>query len=256
MNILIIEDEKLAAERLEQLVNKIEKESNILAKLDSIQKAVKWFASGNKADLVFMDIQLADGLCFEIFEKVEISFPVVFTTAYDEYAIKAFKVNSIDYLLKPINEEDLANAFQKFHKLNNNANPAFDNQQKILQLEKTIQSTYKKYKNRFVVKTGDHLNFVPVAEIDCFFSRDKASYLYRSDKRQMLVDYSLDQVEEMVDPQQFFRVSRKFIVQLESIKDVIAYSNSRLKIILKNGEPEEIVVSREKVGDFKDWLDG
>ncbi|GAA4397498.1 LytTR family DNA-binding domain-containing protein [Nibrella viscosa] len=254
MNVLIIEDEKLAAERLQQLVERLDEAITVLARVDSVKKAVQYLSATPPLDLIFMDIQLADGLSFDIFERVEVTSPVIFTTAYNEYAIKAFKVNSIDYLLKPIQESDLQQAYAKFRKLSPQESLSRQ-QESIVKLDEAFQRLTKQYKSRFVVKVGEHLHFVPVEQIDCFFSRDKGTFIQRSDKRNLVIDYPLEVVEELVNPALFFRVSRKFIVNLNAIRDVVAYSNSRLRLFLKSGEPEEIIVSREKVQVFRDWLD-
>jgi DNA-binding LytR/AlgR family response regulator len=248
MELVIIEDEKLAAERLQLLIEKLDPDLRVVQRISSVKKAVEYFSGGARPDLVMMDIQLADGLSFEIFEQVEMLSPVIFTTAYNEYAIKAFKVNSVDYLLKPITEQELGAALRKFRKTAASATTS-------PQLDRAIRQITQKYKSRFVIKIGDRLVFVPVEQIDCFFSQDKATFLQRNDKRRMAIDYPLDALEELLDPQCFYRVNRKFIIYLHAIRDVVAYSNSRLRLYLNSGEPEEIIVSREKVTAFRDWLD-
>jgi DNA-binding LytR/AlgR family response regulator len=256
MKVLIIEDEKLAAERLKHLLEK-EFDASILGSAASIKSAVKWISENPVPELIFMDIQLADGLSFEIFEQVEVPAPVIFTTAFDEYALKAFKVNSIDYLLKPVDRENLHRAIEKYKRLvGSHTSHAEKNAGYISQLEQFLKTSSRKYKNRFVVKIGEHLQFIPIENIDCFYSMEKATFIYRDDKRNLPVDFTMDKLEELLDPEKFFRVSRKFIIRLDSIKDVISYSNSRLKILLKNSEPEEIIVARERVGEFKGWMEG
>ena len=249
--ILIIEDEKPAAEWLRQLILKLNPQISILAVIDSVNGAEEWFQNNLPPDLVFMDIQLADGLSFEIFERVQIVCPVIFTTAYEEYAIKAFKVNSIDYLLKPIAYNELESAFKKFElSLQNTPSPPT-----LELLNKVKEMLRKEYKTRFVIKTGEHLRSVPVEDVLFFYSLDKASYLCTSDFKTYLVDYSLDRILEMVDERRFFRINRKYILSNQSIADIVVYSNSRLKIKLKKKDEENIVVSRDKVSAFKEWLD-
>lgn len=251
--VLIIEDEKPAAEWLSQLIRKFDPRISILAHIDSVRDAQEWFQNNTAPDLAFMDIQLADGLSFDIFEKVKVPCPVIFTTAYQEYAIKAFKVNSIDYLLKPIAWEDLEAAFHKFKSQLSIAPAPSSITTEIL--DKVKEMMHKQYKTRFVIKVGDHLKSIPVEDILFFYSLDKGTYLCTSDYKNYLVDYSLDRISEMVDEQRFFRINRKYILSNQSIADIVVYSNSRLKIKLKKPDEDSIIVSREKVQDFKDWLD-
>jgi len=251
--ILVIEDEKPAAEWLQQLIRKFDSGISILAVIDSVRGAEEWFRQNPSPDLVFMDIQLADGLSFEIFERVKVDCPVIFTTAYEEYAIRAFKVNSIDYLLKPIAYNELEAAFLKFGNRNRNIHePSLV----TLDLLNTVkQMLQKQYKTRFVIKVGEHLKSIPVEEIMFFYSLEKASYLVTADFKTYLIDYSLDRISEMVDEHRFFRINRKYILNNQSIADVVFYSNSRLKIKLKKPDEESIIVSRDKVQAFKEWLD-
>lgn len=251
--VLIIEDEKPAADWLKQLILKFDQQISVLAVLDSVSGAEEWFRHHSAPDLVFMDIQLADGLSFEIFERVKVPCPVIFTTAYEEYAVKAFKVNSIDYLLKPIAWSELEAAMQKFGKqfLKVQAAPLVT----VELLSKVKEMLRKQYKTRFIIKVGEHLKSIPVEEILYFYSLEKATYLCTSDFRTYLIDYSLDRISEMVDEQRFFRINRKYILSNLSIADIVVYSNSRLKIKLKKADEEPIIVSRDKVADFKEWLD-
>ncbi len=252
MRVLIIEDEVMAAERLEAMIRKAIPGVDILGILDSISSAVPWFTENEAPDLAFFDIQLADGLSFEVFEKAEVGCPVIFTTAFDEYALKAFKVNSIDYLLKPIDYDELKTAIDKYRSLNDGQPISIPRSQDI---DAVLKMLTRKYKARFVVKVGERIRSVPVEEIQCFYSMDKASYLQTADNRHYVMDDSLEQVEGLVDPEKYFRVSRKFIIALEAIEDIISYSNSRLKISLKQPAEEDIIVSREKVKEFKGWLE-
>lgn len=250
--ILIIEDEKPAAEWLRNLILKFDPAISILNVIDSVGVAVEWFNQNPAPDLVFMDIQLADGLSFEIFERVQVPCPVIFTTAYQEYAIKAFKVNSIDYLLKPVSFPELETAFQKFgSQFQQAASPAVT----LELLSKVKEMLRKPFKTRFVIKVGEHLKSIEVEDILFFYSLDKATYLCTRDFKIYLIDYSLDRITEMVDDHQFFRINRKYILSNQSIADIVHYSNSRLKIKLKKPDEESIIVSRDKVTAFKEWLD-
>ncbi|MDP3645244.1 MAG: LytTR family DNA-binding domain-containing protein [Bacteroidota bacterium] len=251
--VLIIEDEKPAAEWLRKLILKFDPRITVLATLDSVGCTVEWFQQNQAPDLVFMDIQLSDGLSFGIFEQVQVPCPVIFTTAYEEYAIKAFKVNSIDYLLKPISFDELEIALLKFRNQEKSVQPV---QAVTIELLNKVQEMLRKqYKTRFVIKVGEHLKSVPVEEILFFYSLEKATYLCTADFRTYLVDYSLDRIAEMVDERRFFRINRKYMLSNLSIADIVVYSNSRLKIKLKKPGEENIIVSRDKVPAFKEWLD-
>ena len=252
MRVLIIEDEVIAAERLQEMILKVIPEVTILGLLDSISSAVDWFGKNEGPDLAFFDIQLADGLSFEIFEQADVSCPVIFTTAYDEYALRAFKVNSIDYLLKPIDHDELKTAIDKYRSIHATTEEAPMSSQNI---DNVLRLLTRQYKSRFVVKVGEHIRSISTDDIICFYSMAKASYIQTSEDRHYVMDHSLEQVEALVDPAHFFRVNRKFIIHLESISDIISYSNSRLKVILKKPTEEEIIVAREKVKDFKSWLE-
>ncbi len=251
--VLIIEDEKPAADWLKQLILKFDSQIIVLAVIDSVSGAVEWFQQNPLPDLAFMDIQLADGLSFDIFEQIKVICPVIFTTAYEEYAIKAFKVNSVDYLLKPIAYTELDAAFQKFgdRVQSSQAVPSVT----VELLNKVKEMLRKQYKTRFVIKVGEHLKSITVEDILFFYSLEKATYLCTADFKTYLVDYSLDRISEMIDEHRFFRINRKYILSNQSIADIIFYSNSRLKIKLKKPDEESIIVSRDKVPAFKEWLD-
>jgi len=251
MNVLIIEDEKLAAERLISLITQYDPNIKVVGNCDSVSASVKWFNSNPVPDLAFLDIQLADGLSFEIFDQTIIDCPVIFTTAFDEYAIKAFKVNSIDYLLKPIDYEEISAAIDKFKRTQVKVSTptphhAFD---------KVLQILSNNYKKRFVIKVGEHIRSIPVEEILYFYSYEKATYLLTSENRNYVIDYPLEQIESLVDPGLFFRVNRKYIISMNSFTDIISYSNSRLKIELLHSNDHDVIVAREKVKEFKKWLD-
>lgn len=251
MKVLIVEDESMAAKRLTKLLQEANPAIEVLAQLDSVKRAVNWLRE-NTADLLFFDIQLADGLSFEILEQVQVSAPIVFTTAFDEYAIQAFKLNSIDYLLKPIDPEELGNALSKYDKLfsQKEAQPM-----NMALLEQAMQMMTKKYKERFVVKIGEHIHTIPTLNTAYFFSQEKATYLQTIEKNRFIIDYTLEQVEQLINPEQFFRINRKYLVSLEAVKDIVAYSNSRLRLILKHSDEMDAIVSRDKVQEFKKWLD-
>ncbi len=254
MRILLIEDEKLAADRLANMLLRLDSTAEIVATVLSVRKAVAMLQLRPRLDLIFMDIQLADGLSFEIFEQVPVEAPVIFTTAYDAYAIKAFKVNSIDYLLKPIDEEELHTALEKFRKLNRQTN-AVAPQLGALEQAMQLLNGGKNYKSRFVVKVGEHLHMIPIEEIDYFYSFEKATFMQCSTGKRYVIDYTMEQVEQLVDPKRFFRVNRGYLISLRALKDIVTWSNSRFKLELRHPAPSEVVVSREKVQQFKAWLD-
>ena len=243
MKIVIIEDEKPAARLLKRKVENLNCE--VIAVLSSVTESIEWFLSNEHPDLVLVDIQLSDGLSFEIFEQVEIKSSVIFTTAYDEYALKAFKLNSIDYLLKPIDENELKAAIEKFLSLQNKT--VFNQQN----LNNISPSNFKK---RFVVKTGNIIKIIDVNDIECFYSAFKSSFLTTNESRSFALDDSLENIEKEVSTNDFFRVNRQFLINLKAIKEISIYSNSRLKISLNNYKEEEIIVSREKVQAFKEWI--
>ena len=250
MNIIIIEDEKPAARLLQRKVEKSGLKVNQM--LHSVEESIAWFQTNNHPDLIFLDIQLSDGLSFEIFEKIEIKSAVIFTTAYDEYALRAFKLNSIDYLLKPIDEDDLEIAINKFQSQKQKPElQQFDFEQIKRMLVNPAEKTFK---TRFTVKIGQHLKVITTDEIECFYSENKGTYIHTIDNRDYLIDSILEVVENELDPKNFFRVSRKFIVPLKAIREIQVHSNSRLKVILPTYKEDEVIVSREKVQEFKTWL--
>lgn len=253
MRILIVEDEPLAAAQLAAQIAAIKPQAQILAVCDTVQSAVSWIKNNPSPDLSFFDIQLGDGLSFEIFEQVEFKQPVIFTTAFNQYAIQAFKVNSIDYLLKPIEKTDLKRALSKYDNLSQPTTSGISSQA----LEEIIFSLKKKnYKERFLVKVGSHLRVAETEDILYFYSFQKGTYLKLNDGKDYLLDQTLEQVEQLINPADFFRINRKFLVSLKSINDVIAYSNSRLKLKVQHPIDDEFLVAREKVKLFKEWLEG
>jgi DNA-binding LytR/AlgR family response regulator len=250
MRIVIIEDERPAANRLIRLLEEYFGGEEFIQGLDSVKKSIQWFAENPNPDLIFCDIQLADGISFEIFEQVKLSTPIIFTTAYDHYAIKAFQVNAIDYLLKPIDPEELARSISKFKA--NQLKPNFDLEAlKELLLPKTTN-----FKSRFLVKFGEKIQSIGIEEVTFFFSEARVTFLQTKEGKQFVLDQTLEQIESQVDPVSFFRLNRKYLCSFPSISDIFTYSNSRLKIKLHNCQDDDILISREKTADFKIWLDG
>ncbi|MGO4911895.1 LytR/AlgR family response regulator transcription factor [Leeuwenhoekiella sp. W20_SRS_FM14] len=251
MNVLVIEDEKPAARRLTRMLEALA--LNVQAQLNSVEEAVNWFSSNKHPDLIFLDIQLSDGLSFEIFDAVDVTSAIIFTTAYDEYALQAFKLNSIDYLLKPIDDEELEAAVTKFRKQNTTTQDVklnFDDIRKLL----GVNPVEREYKKRFTVKIGQHLKMITIEDVVCFYSENKGTYARTLDKRDYLLDTTLELLENELAPDVFFRVSRKYFVNVQAIQDIISYTNSRLQIKLKSADDLEIIVSRERVKDFKLWI--
>ncbi len=250
MNIIIIEDEKPAARLLQRKIEKLG--YGITTLLHSVEESLFWFQNNDHPDLIFLDIQLSDGLSFEIFEKIDIKSAVIFTTAFDAYALRAFKLNSIDYLLKPIDEEELATAISKFanqFQVNSVSNLDFEAIKRML-----VNPISKEYRKRFSVKIGQQIKVIDVVEIECLYSENKGTYIHTLDNRDYLIDSSLEVVEAELDPKDFFRISRKYIIPLHSVKEIQLYSNSRLKISLPTYKADEVIVARERVSDFKEWL--
>jgi DNA-binding LytR/AlgR family response regulator len=254
INALIIEDEKPAANHLQKLVNEAGYEITVGAVLGSVKAAVKWFDNYPHPDLVFMDIQLSDGLSFEIFNFVKISCPVIFTTAYEEYAIRAFKVNSIDYLLKPVSPEALKFALEKFiSQIQIKLNPYDDIFH--FQVGKVMQLLTQKYKSRFVVNAGVHIRSVETGSINCFYSQGKSTYLLDSTGKSYDINYTLEQLEQLCDPGSFFRINRKYLVNRNAIADIISYSANVLKVKINLITDEDTLTSRSRLKEFRQWLE-
>lgn len=251
MRIIIIEDEKPSARRLHRMIERLD--LTVETMLHSVEEALDWFQNNQHPDLIFLDIQLSDGLSFEIFEHIDIKSAVIFTTAYDEYALQAFKLNSIDYLLKPIDEDDLAKAVSKYKERLPQQQAVtldFNDIKKLL-----VNPIEREYKKRFSVKVGQHLKLINIDEIECFYSENKGTYAYTTEGRNYLLDLTLEQLEDELEPQTFFRISRKFFVNINAIKDMISYTNSRLQVKLNNYNEQDVIVARERVKDFKLWLE-
>lgn len=252
LKVLIIEDEAPAAKRLEKMLNEIEPGTQVLDTIVSVASAVKWFRENNCPDLVLSDIQLSDGISFEIFRQVETDCPVIFITAFDQYAIDAFKVNSIDYLLKPVKKNELESAISKFKKMN--MEPATSN----LDINKLLQAYESKsqvYKKRFVVKYGEHIKTINTEDIAYFYTEDKVNFLTTHEGRRYIIDFNLDQLEGLLQPKQFFRINRQYIISIQSIGEMFAYTKGRVLIKLKPATKDETVVSTERSASFKLWLD-
>lgn len=248
MKVVIIEDERPAAERLVHMLEQAVDGINIIARLESVEESINWFVANSSPDLIFMDIQLDDGVSFEIFESVRIEAPVIFTTAYDQYAVRAFKVNSVDYLLKPISRESLEAALKKYRQI-------FGAGEVSEKITKVFEQLVNPWKTRFFVKIGTHFQSIPVDEIVAFFVEEKCSFLRTRNGKSYAVDYSLDQLQKKVNPSEFFRINRNFMVNIECITEIISYSTTRLKLKLLNLTDDGLIVSRDKASEFKLWLD-
>lgn len=249
--VLIVEDEIPAASRLEKMVMQANDEYNIVAKLESIADTVLWLKQNEAPDLILMDIQIADGLCFDIFKKADVTSPVIFTTAYDEYALEAFKVNSIDYLLKPIKKEELHRALQKFEKLNFKV-PAADY---INIGEKVAKKQHSKLL-RIIVRYADVIKAIDLNEVAYFYTENKINFVCTKTNERYGIDYNLEEMEHLVDEVKFFRINRQFIININAIAKMFNYSKSRIKMVLNPPSEIETIVSTERAADFKKWLTG
>ena len=249
MNVLIIEDEKIAANNLEKMLHQIDENIHVQDKIDSIKSAVKWLGT-NKTDLIFLDIHLADGISFKIFEHVKIQPPIIFTTAYDQYAIKAFKVNSIDYLLKPIEIRELEQSLNKFKELIRMKNTGTIDYNSLIDL----LSNKTEYQQRFIVRYGQKVKSIKITSIAYFNVIDENVFLCTKDNKNYPIDYSLDKLENILAPKEFFRINRQFIVSYDAIENMFFLSKSRIKIILKQKPDKETIVSYSRLSDFKKWL--
>jgi len=250
MKVLIIEDELPALEKLERYILKYDNSSEIVGRLTGITEAVSWLQNGtSNIDIVFMDIQLSDGLSFEIFNQVTLNKPVIFVTAFDEYAIDAFKVNSIDYILKPITFTEVSKALNKYK----NLKKSYGNQE-YANITKALTNTT--YKDRFLVRMGNHIYSIKASEIALFYAEGRTVFLMTHDHKKYVLDYKLEDLSKVLDPKQFYRTNRTFIINLNAITDVLIYSKSRLKVITHVTIDKDIIVSRERVSNFKQWYEG
>jgi two-component system, LytTR family, response regulator len=255
MKVIIVEDEVPAAEKLERYLQKYDSGIRIVARFDSVAGTTEWLRNNQDSiDLMFMDIQLIDGLSFQIFQQLQIYKPVIFTTAFNEFALDAFKVNSIDYLLKPITFTDLSASLKKLETLRQHLQWNKDQTERVQQVFSSLKT--KDYKTRFMVKLGEHIRSITADQISLFYADGRDVYLVTAQNRKFIIDYTLESLEDILDPGLFYRLNRTFIVNINAIKDVLVYSNSRLKITLQQEFDKEIIVSREKVGEFKEWFDG
>jgi len=253
MKVLIIEDEPLAQQELRRLLTRVAPQVEVMACLDSIEDSVDWLAHSEPPDLIFLDIQLSDGSSFTIFDQITVSIPVIFTTAYNEYALQAFRVNSIDYLLKPVEEEALSAALQKLNSLREQfgGKTAAPSQQ---QINTPLPIPRSEYKTRFLTTIGDRIRYVPVEQIAYFFAEDNTVYVVTQDRKKYILDYTLDQLDTLVDPKQFYRITRKYLAHISAIGDVSRYFNSRLKVALTPATDDEILISRVRVPGFLAWM--
>lgn len=250
MKVVIIEDEKLSADHLALLLKKVDASIEIVKYIDTVKSTVKIFQDGLPCDLIFMDIHLADGNSFAVFDQIAIKTPIIFTTAFDNYAIQAFKQNSIDYILKPVSLQDVQFALDKFNKQQQASNELV-----LKNIASAFQQLNHQYKTRFIVKTGETIDTISVEDIHHFETKESLTSLITKNGKRYIVDYSLDELENQLQPQNFFRINRKIILHIQSIKKVKTYSNSRLIISADRIQGDEQIVSRERVVDFKKWLD-
>lgn len=250
MRLLIVEDEPPAAKRLSQLLLKMRPGTDICAALDSVEGTLRWLQEHPPPDLAFFDIQLGDGLSFDIFQQSAFIGPVIFTTAYDQYALKAFKQDSIDYLLKPIDEKELEQALHKFER--RQQSPATLSPQVVQSLIQSL--TQPEYQSRFIIKTGQQLSYIPAQQIRYFYSEDGIVFAQMEDRKRHALDYTLDALEPLLDPASFFRLSRKVIANIQSVQKVALLFNGRLLITLRPAADFEVTVSRDRASDFKRWL--
>ncbi len=253
MNILIIEDEHIAGKRLKKIIQELRPEAHIIGVLDSVESAVNWFRSHHMPDLIFMDIQLADGDSFEIINQVKIKSPIIFTTAFNEYTLKAFKVNSVDYLLKPIKVDEVSQSLLKFDTLYSGAG---SNNMDYSALAKALQEQSLSKPQRVVVKYGQNLEAIEFAEAAYFYTEEKIVFMQTINGKRYALDYNLEELEHMVEPQLFFRINRQFIVNIEAIEKMYHYSKSRVKLTLKPPIDLETIVSTDRSSRFKKWLSG
>lgn len=264
MKVVIIEDEHLSAQRLELMLKRFDANIEVLAELPSVEASVEWFKTNPNPDLVLMDIHLEDGQSFSIFETINLDVPVIFTTAYDEYMIKAFKVNSVDYLMKPINYEELEKALQKFNRIfageagqmtvDQSGDRLPLTNHSLEELVRALQKPEGAYKSRFLVSIGSRLKTIDVSEINYFFSAEKITFLVTREAHRYPIDVSLDKLAVQLDPKYFFRVNRQMIVKLEAIENMHVFSKGRIRLDLNPATKEEVFVSLDKVVEFKDWL--
>ena len=254
MKVLIVEDEELAVKKLHKMLIGLDKDIEVIANTDCIASSVEWLENNDAPDLILMDIELLDGQSFEIFSQVEVKSPVIFTTSYDEYALKAFKVNSVDYLLKPIQQEDLSAALDKYKKMFATATSAAPINMDILVKELQQKLQPKEFRKRFLVKNVQKLVSIEIEDIAYFYSDGRLNFFKTTDNKKYVVDYTMDEMEDMLDPEKYFRISRSFYVSINSVEQIHDYFGNRLILTLKPAVDKEALVSREKVTEFKKWM--
>ena len=257
MKILIVEDEELAVKKIQKTLASIDPDAEIAGITDSIFSTINWLESNPSPDLILMDIELSDGQSFEIFSRTKVKSAVVFTTSYDEFALKAFKVNSIDYLLKPVQREDLEAALNKYRDIK--AAYAGENQQADLNMDNIVKQLrqklkLKEFRKRFLVKHAQKLVSIEIEEIAYFFSDGRLNFFKTYDNKKFVLDYTMDELEEMLDPDRYFRISRAFYIAIDSVDQIHEYFGNRLLLHLKPPVEKDALVSREKVADFKKWM--
>lgn len=256
MDVIIIEDEVLAADKLERLLHKYDSQIKIIERFESVNDSSIWLGNpNNNVDLIFLDIHLVDGLSFEIFNRVQVQIPVIFTTAYNEYALNAFKLNSIDYLLKPVTFDALYTALKKFDNMKESLSNSFQIEN-IESLSAVISHIQKHYKTRFMVKVGEKLKSFKAEDITLFYAEGRDVFILLANNCNYIIDYKMEELQDLLNPKYFYRISRSFIVNINSISNVSIHSNSRLKVVLSNKFDKELIVSREKVNSFKNWFNG
>lgn len=256
MNVVIIEDEVLAADKLERLLQKYDPKIKVIDRFDSVTDSSIWLGNpSNKVDLIFLDIHLVDGLSFEIFNRVQVQTPIIFTTAYNEYALNAFKLNSIDYLLKPVTFDNLYTSLKKLENLKESLTGTGE-MRNFEDLSNALATIQKNYKTRFMVKIGEKLRSFKAEDISVFYADGRDVFILLKEGNRYIIDYKMEELQDLLNPEQFYRISRSFIVNINSISGVLLYSNSRLKIDLAQDFDRELIVSREKVSSFKNWFNG
>lgn len=251
MRTIIVEDERLSSERLAKLIGQVDPSVTVEALLPSVKSAVEWLAANPHPDFMMLDIQLGDGLSFDIIEMSGVKCPVIFTTAFSEYAVKAFRMNSIDYLLKPIDAGELAEALIRVKQKTAQLQPVPD----TFQLAQALQQLTRKYKERFLIRAGDKIHILPVTQIAAFVSMEGVTFASSREGRLYDLDLTLEQLVQITDPARFFRISRKYIVAVDAVESVTVYSGSRLRLHVKGLKSDEVLVSRERVGEFREWMD-
>lgn len=252
MTVLLLEDEYPAAERLQRLLLQAAPEAHVAAVLDSVAGAVAWLTNNPAPNLIISDIQLADGLSLDVFDQLIVRSPVIFATAYDAYALRAFKANSIDYLLKPIKLTELRAALDKLREWQQPAAPA----RQLESLRDSLPRAERQYKTRFLVRSGEQLLPLPIEAVAWFQSRHEVTTLVATDNRRYVVDYTLEQLESLLNPSQFFRLNRQYLAHLQAVQRLHPHFNGKLKLDLTPAPAEEVMVSKEKAGAFKNWLEG